>query len=426
MCVRATIITLASLLLAAAAPARAADGDGPLAVAVDGAVGSLERAVPFGQPFRVAIAPIVGPGEAETGLGEYIAGRAASRLVARGIEVVDRSYVQALRDADRARPGGPTGESPEKLAALYLRADAVISGTVLDVGDAFELGLRLSDARAGKVLVMGSARLEKGEATLALVGAHPAPSALAAPLAIERAVFVKRKTADGYAEPTIWDGKPLAREDLIQIRIRPAEACFLCVAVFQASGRMKILLPEDATETGRVKASAGALVKLPPREGNFWYPFSDPGGVESFFVIAEREAVKTARAEAKGAEIGKLEEERLAAKAKAESLADAREKSEADRRMSELWQLEQGSVKELRAELEGAVNDFVFDFRVRQAFDALAHGDAPPDEVRLRDLGKPIEGGPVDIVWEGGKIGLPTGRVEGSGRIVESFAIAHK
>lgn len=415
-----------------AAPARADDkpAEGALAASVDGALAALERAVPFGQRFRIAIAPIVGPGEGEGGLGDYVATRATSRLVGRGVEVIDRGYMQALREADHARKGGPTGETIERLAALYLQADAAISGSVLDVGDSFELGLRLADTRAGKVLATASARIEKTGAANALAPTPGAAPALPAELAIERAIIVKRRGPDGgFVAPVAWDGSKLDQGDMIQVRVRPAEACHLCIVAFMSSGKVKVLYPEEGQPGGAgVKVAAAELVKLPPREGDYWYPLIAPEGVETFFIIAEREAVKTPSAEKKTAQIQKLHEETVAAKKQADALADARAKREAARRASDLWDLEKHQVADFMAELDGAAGAFAYDFHVRQAFESLARGDPPPDPVRARDLGAPVAvaGGPVDVTWDGGQLALPTGRVAGSGRVVQSFAIAHK
>ena len=411
----------------AAPAARAAVG-----TAVDAAIRAIERVIPYGRPFRVAVVAVKGPGEGESGLGHYVVFRATEQLVAKGVEVLDPGFVQALGEADRARRGGPTGEPPERLAAIYLQIDAALSGAIHDVGDAYELTLRLAEARSGKILETGTARFAKDDETRALVGEKPAaasPLPVHTPaLALERQVFVERRNPQGgFEKPGPWDGSPLATGDRIQILIRPAEACSLCVVVFQSDGTMQVLYPEKGSSAeGRPRVGAGEVVKLPPRKGDFWYPLEPPAGTETFYIVAERQPVRTARVVDRCAEATKLAEKAAAEEKRAAALTDAEARAQASKTVSECWQRERLLRAELRADLEGGAREVAYDFRLRQAFASIAAGEPLPDEVRLRNLGAPTPGGPVEVVWEDGPLPLATGRVEGSGRVIESFEIVHR
>src|SRR5207237_595706 len=113
-----------------------------------------------------------------------------------------------------------------------------------------------------------------------------------------------------------------------------------------------------------------------------WSPCEGPEGTETFFIIA---ALDPERLTAFVKELGDME--RIAADAAAAKRASARAASEqaraeAEKRLSELWQLEAMRAREKREALDRTVMACTEDFRLRQAFAMIAAGGPVPARER--------------------------------------------
>jgi hypothetical protein len=452
---------LALLSGAGVAPAQNAPTPAEVGPAVDAAVATLERELAAGKR-RVAILP-VRASEKDQALARAVADRIVTRLRAAGAEVLDPSFYEVLREAERQRPNGPLNVSAVRLVSACLSVDAVVAGE-LKV-DAFvsgevhraeegggDLTLRLIDARDrsdAKILANACTRfLAPKEVPAAAEPAAGHPDA-PADVKVRRRVFVERHLAGGaYAPPESWDEKPLEKGDRMMFYVRPLTSGYLCVIAHLSDGSMRRLFPPDAeatVESARVEADRA--VRLPAEE-NKWWPLVDPVGTDTYFVVAEREprmmarlvkittghaAAAAAAPAPAGAAPGKPapEDPPLAdgaaktgykvAEAAAEEAEEIREKRRLRaERMA-------GGVRREPTDVEDALlaeaTSFREEFRLRQVFRSIRAGDPLPDAARLRMIVDPVDGGPAPgLSGEGGQP-LTLKQVEGVLHVVESFSI---
>lgn len=421
-----------------------------LAASVDAAIEQLGRSIPVGgKQLKLAIIPINGPGEAEGGLGRYVAARALDSFVNRGVDTLDRHYVETLRQADKQRKNGSQNLDDAKLVGIYLSCDYTLSGTIHDVGAALELKLKLTDTRSGSVAAASSATIMKSSETEAILGGKPpagapatsmaapaAPVSMSTDVAIERAFLIeRRKKAGGYDTPRFWDGQTLSDGDHVALQVRALEDCHISVLVCQSDNTVQVLFPEGDVTVASTKVKKGQVITLPAPQGgdSFWYPLGGPAGTETFYIIAEKQATQIANLVREMEEIQKLaaKSEKMAEPTASPTTSDAGEekaREEARKRQQELWYLER--MRAQRQEMEKSHTAFANDFKLRQAFKYIADGgEAPKDEKDLKErnlLAPVLSGNHIDVPWQGGSTSIATVKVEGKGRIVESFAVAHE
>ncbi len=405
-----------------------------LAATVDAAFVPIGKAIPRGRSFRVAVLPIPGPGEAETGPGRYVAARATAWLSARGCEVVDRSFLETLREADAKCPGGPTGWTPERLAAVYLRLDAVLTGSVHDLGEEVEIALSLASADSGRVLETSAARVARDAAVRALLKDEARTPAVVKDvgrpgLSVSWRVWVQRRLeGGGFAEPEEWNGKPLRTGDRVRLFAQPHAACHLTILSFQASGRPIRFFPAEGPAEAFVSAArvaAEEAITVPGGGPDLWLPLVEPKGTETIFIIAEAEAERQARLEAAARQLGRIEAELRTLEAEIARLEDRKAVADAERRRRAAWEEERLRASELRADLEAGVREVALEHTLRQAFASIQQGETLA-EVQERDFGAPIAGPAIPVPWEGGTVKLGTARVEAEGRVYIFFAIEHR
>jgi hypothetical protein len=416
----ASLLALAAVVAASLARAEGDPAPGPLPLdeAVDDAISALAREVPRNEkpPFLVALAPVTGPGEGESGLGRYVVSRALDRLAQAGVAVVDPISLPALLDADRRRAKGSLGVPPERLAELYLGCRGTIGGQVFDRGGAYELSLRLCDAR-GIGIASKVERVRKDAATSALLGAPEAPPvALGKGLELFLAPVPQRQDGHGgFLPPAPEYGSPsLLIGDKFQLRIRPSETCYVAVISVQSDGAVQRFFPEGA-DAKREDARVPAMkeLKLPPREGDLWYQLEAPAGTDLYYVVAEREPTlidALLRIEA-----------RPAAPRPPAGSAPATHNPWINQQIAE-----EG---ELKGRLEAGNKAFSQVALLRQAFREVADGAPLRDGARPRKVApEPVPGGPSVPVDFGPdrRVSVPLGRLEGGSFVIHRFEVSSR
>jgi hypothetical protein len=396
-CVAVLVASCASVATAADEPARGGASLG-LEEAIDVAARELERSIPADRAFRVCVLEMVGPGDGETGLGRLVTERVEHRLAKRGVRIVDRRNVNDLLEGDRRRPNGSLGLGPERLAWLVLQVDAIVRGRLRSGPEGVEISLRLVDARNGEVTRMVDQRALADERTATLARERPAgdaPVVVALPnqVKLERAVFVQRKQADGKsaAPAVLGPGERIRTGDRVHFRLRLLEDGFLTVILVESTGRIKTLASKE-------RIRAGEWRQFPPsKDGTtYWFPLEPPAGRETFYVFAEREAVRTSE------------------------LAPKLERAEASG-LDESWAaLRRTLIDEVRREAFGYVDRS----KVRAALDIMGSGG---DVGALtRGLGEPVPGEGVDVLLGADDAArLPTQLLSDPERVVQEIAIDH-
>jgi hypothetical protein len=445
--------------LAGCAACGAEAPDATLDAALSGALAPIAdaaSALARGGPARIAVMPVAGAGGAD--LGRFITERATARLealVGVGVSALDRGWADELASC---RKEGSAPLTPELLATC-LGCQAACAGSVVDLGDRYALTLRLVSAETGTDLARTTATLAKAEAdALRFTPPESAGGArLRAPtlapgaerLSIDRALVVRRRGEGGrFARPEVWDGRPLAIGDQIQVWVRPRQRCRLQVIVFNSDGTVERLFPAGAAPS---LVDGAKPIGLPPSENHSeWYPLEGPEGADRFVVIAESESA--------GGRPGSLIDEfssRLAGEgggaAKDEPAAPAPqpasgggappaaapaqpekggapatpppgERKTASSARARMWE----RFKEERGAADAAAQ---VENRFYDSATLLASG-ASLTSAEVRTLGKPKKGEPVEVAWKDGegvaKQPIATLRLSGSGRIIDQFEITYK
>jgi hypothetical protein len=428
---------LAASVVALAQTAPEADAGG----AIDVALARLERGARPLMGARIAMVPVVASEEADKPLATAVGARIVERLRADGFTVLDAGVVQELQDAERCNvKGARPNVTIEMLACAYVDVQAFISAEIRREAATGErtLTLRVAEARAEKPLAEASVVIPAGATLPAPEGAKPsAPSALAEPaVTIDPGLFVQRRRPDGtYSPPERWKGERLKRGDRFQLYIRPVKAGHLCVVAYESDGGMRRFFPLEAdAKLENAKVQEGAWVKIPAREGNYWYPLGDPPGTDTYFVVAERDPdmiprllpVRSVAAERtlveKPAGSGKE------APPKAGSATEAGAKG-TDGRLARSNDLFEGETRRLRIpdlvhDLVALVDSTRDETRLRSALASIRAGEDLP--VVPRKAAPEVLGSDADVVSpDGTTTPFKLHRVAGSVRVVESFAITY-
>src|SRR5688572_28235928 len=112
------------------------------------------------------------------------------------------------------------------MAALYLQANALVSGSIREDGASYDVELRLVQAPSGEPVEVAATRIGRAEAAAFAREAAAGPPSVseatlsAAGLVLDRGIFVQRRAAGAFLSPEPWSGAPLRTGDRIAVRVR--------------------------------------------------------------------------------------------------------------------------------------------------------------------------------------------------------------